>query len=310
MVNIMSSGKIALLLLLFIIGMVGYMSAFIVDKTEIALRFQFGKVQQVYKKPGLYFMTPFVNKVKKIDNRLLTLDKPPATFWTGDQKQLEIDYFAIWRISDPVSFYNKAGWSIARGNEILSKIINAALTTEIRKYNINQVITSKRKQIMKVLVAEANKKLNGKNKFGKVKIKSNTDTRNSYGIEVMDVRVKQIEFPPPVREAVYLTMIQERKKRSTEHRSKGEAKAKKIRAIARKEETIILAKARQLGLKIRGEGDALATKITASVYGRNKEFYAFYRTLKGYLEVFKTKKVLVLDPNSEFFRYFDSSKAK
>ncbi len=306
----MSSGRIALLLLLFIVGLLGYMSAFIVDKTEIALRFQFGKVQQVYKEPGLYFMTPFVNKVKKIDNRLLTLDRAPATFWTGDQKQLDIDYFAVWRISNPVRFYNKAGWDIANGNAILSKIINAALTTEIRKYNINQVITSKRKEIMRVLVVEANRKLNGKDADGKSKTVGDSDNRNNYGIEVMDVRVKQIEFPDQVKQAVYRTMIQERKKRSTEHRSKGEAKSKKIRAIAIKEETIILAKARQQGLQIRGNGDAQATKITADVYGKNKEFYAFYRTLQGYLEVFKTQKVLVLDPNSEFFRYFDSSKIR
>jgi len=306
----MSSGRIALLLLLFIVGLLAYMSAFIVDKTEIALRFQFGKVQQVYEKPGLYFMTPFVNKVKKIDNRLLTLDRDPATFWTGDQKQLDIDYFAIWRISDPIRFYNKAGWDISNGNAILSKIINAALTTEIRKYNINQVITSKRKEIMRVLVVEANRKLNGKGADGKSKAAGDSDNRNNYGIEVMDVRVKQIEFPGPVKQAVYLTMIQERRKRSTEHRSKGEAKSKKIKAIALKEETIILATARQQGLKIRGQGDARATKITADIYGKNKEFYAFYRTLQGYLEVFKTQKVLVLDPNSEFFRYFDSSKVR
>jgi len=305
----MSSGRIALLLLFFIVGLVGYMSAFIVDKTEVALRFQFGAVQQTYKKPGLYFMTPFVNKVKKIDNRLLTLDKRPGTFWTGDQKQLVIDYFVIWRISDPIKYYNRAHWSIESGNEILSRIINAALTTEIKKYNISQVISSQRKRIMAAMIVTANRKLNGNQ--DKSRKATDEEEKNNYGIEVLDVRVKQIEFPEEIKERVYKTMIEERKKRSTQHRSKGEAIAKKITAIADKEETIILAKARQLGLQMRGNGDAQATKITALAYGKNIEFYGFYRTLLGYEKVFKDKNdIMILDPKSEFFKYFDSSKAK
>lgn len=289
----MSSGRIALLLLFFIVGLVVYMSAFIVDKTEIALRFQFGKIQQTYTKPGLYFMTPFINKVRKIDNRRLTLDKPKATYLTGDQKNLNIDYFAVWRIEKPVRYYNSLDWSIGAGNDLLAKIINGALAAEIRNYNITQVISDKRQQLMNSLVKISNLKV-----------------KEDYGIVVLDVRLKQVEFPPGVRTKVFETMIEERNKRSTEHKSKGEAKAKKIKAIADKEKTIILAKARQQGMETRGKGDAEATKITAEIYKKNTEFFAFMRTLEGYEKIFSTQKTMIIDEKDEFFKYFGNSKGK
>ncbi len=299
MVNIMSSGRIALLLLLFIVGLLSYMSAFIVDRTEVAIRFQFGAVKQVYKKEGLYFMTPFVNNVVKMDRRILTLDEQPAKFITGDQKVLFIDYFAKWKIVEPKRFYRKAQGGITYGNRILSGILNAALTKGMRKYNINQVITTRRREIMRSLVTEANLKLNG-----------TTDSTN-YGIKILDVRVKQIEFPRSIRQAIYNTMIAERTKRSTQHIEEGKAKAARIKTISDKEKRIILATANESALKIRGDGEAQSTKILANAHKRNPEFFYFYSHLKAVEKSFNGKKgVMLLGPDMELFKYFESSKPK
>lgn len=295
----MSSLKVFSLFILVVGGVVLWQATFIVDETQVALKFRFGRVVDTYQKPGLYFMTPFVNNVKKFDKRILTYDDLPTSVLTGEKKSVNVDYYVKWRIVDPVRFYNATGGSERAANDALARIIKNALNIEFQDRSISDVIWRDRSEIMRNLMLSANQQVN-----------DDKDENKNYGIRVIDVRVKQVEFSSDVVQTVYKLMIQERSKKSTQHRSEGEATAKKIEAIAKKEATIILAQANRTALETKGQGDAEATKIYANAYNKNREFYAFYRSLEAYVNSFNSENdILILDPNSEFFRYFDSSKA-
>lgn len=295
----MSGLKIFGLFILVVGGAVLWKATFIVDETEVALKFRFGKVVDTYTKPGLYFMTPFVNNVKSYDKRILTYDDQPTSVLTGEKKSVNVDYYVKWRIVDPIRYYNATGGSEREANDALARIIKNALNIEFQDRSISDVIWRDRSEIMRKLMVSANQQVNDQK-----------DENKNYGIRVIDVRIKQVEFSSDVVKTVYLLMIQERKKKSTQHRSEGEATEKKIRAIAKKEETIILAQANRTALESKGQGDAEATRIYAEAYNKRREFYAFYRSLEAYVNSFSSENdVLILDPNSEFFRYFDSSKA-
>lgn len=302
--------KIVILVLLGLAGLGAYMTIFIVDEREIALKFKFGEVVRVYTQPGLHFMIPVVNNIKKFDKRLLDLDEPAQSFTTGDQKQVSVDYFVKWRInqkdrkgeapgSNIIRFYRANSGSVYEAKKRLTSVINDALNTEFQSRTVIDVIWKDRIEIMKKLVILANQKVNGD---------PSKDDEENYGIEVVDVRIKQIEYNKSVEESIYTVMIRERGQRATELRARGNAQAEKIKAIAEKERTIIKAIAKKTALTIKGQGDGQSAKIYADGHGKNKEFYAFYRSLKAYENTWKENDMMVLDPSSEFFKYFDQSK--
>ncbi len=299
------NSKIFTVVVLGLLGIGAYLSIFIVDQREIAIKLKFGAVVKVYMEPGLHFMIPFVNDIRKFDRRLLDLDEQPKQVFTGEQKQVKVDYYVKWRINtkdrkgekpgtNVIRFYTANSGSIELARLNLSSILESVLNSEFGSRTVSEVISKDRVEVMRNLKIKANEQVQSK----------------GYGIEVVDVRIKQIEYQDDTQANIYRLMIQERQQRSTQHRAEGKAKATRIRAISEKEATIIMAQAKRTALKLKGEGDGMAAKIYAQAHNKNREFYAFYRTLRAYEKTFSEKDVMILDPKSEFFRYFDVSKVK
>ncbi len=263
------------------------LSAFTVDQREYAIKFQLGKIIRSDFEPGLYFKIPFVNNVSKFDKRILTLDSRPEEILTGEKKNVLVDYFVKWRISEVPDFYRTFGGREADAEARMSQTIKDGLQSELGDRTIREVVSGDRATIMNNVATNANDKL------------------SPFGIEVIDVRIKQIELPPKVRESVFLRMSAERERIAKEHRAKGQKEAKIIRARADRKRTEMLAAANRKSEEIRGSGDAQATETYARAYTQDADFYDFYRSLNAYRKSFNDKSdVLVLEPDSEFFRYF------
>ncbi|MDC0981022.1 protease modulator HflC [Candidatus Pseudothioglobus singularis] len=267
-------------------------SLYTVNETQVAIKLRLGEIVSVENKPGLKFKTPFVNNVVSFDKRIQTLDSAAESFLTVEKKNVVVDSYVKWRIVDTEKFYISTGGAMASANLRLAQNNQDALRTEFSKRTIIEVVSDEREAIMAT-----------------VKTKLKTIAEDEFGIEVIDVRIKRIELAQEVRNSVYSRMETERKSIANKFRSEGAEEAEKIQAFADKERTIILANAYRDSEKIRGEGDAISASNYAEAYSQDVDFYSFYRSLESYKKSFSDQgDILVLNPESEFFRYFNPSK--
>jgi len=270
-------------------------SVFTVHQTQFVLVKRLGEIVSVKKSPGLYFKVPLVDDLKYFDNRIVTLDwEQPAKFNTSENKYMMVDSFIKWRIIDPVKYYV----SIKEGGEAaaedrLSKVVNAGFRYEFGKRTVHDVIAGERTVIMDNLRKRADQEA------------------RQIGIQVVDVRLKRVDYSEDISKSVYDRMIAERKRIANQLRSEGSAASEKIRADADKQREVIIAEAYRDAQKAKGEGDAKAAEIYNQSYSKNPEFYAFYRSTEAYKNSFKSKSdVMVLDPGSDFFKYMRSPARK
>lgn len=263
------------------------LSAFSVDEREYALVFRLGEIISVKKEPGLYFKVPMVDNVRYYDKRILTLNwVEPDRFLTSEKKNVLVDSFVKWRITDPVRYFVSVSGDELQAERRLSQTVNDGLRAEFGKRTVHDVISGERSQIMDILRQRADR-----------------DARQ-IGIQVLDVRVKRVDLPQEVSESVYQRMEAERKRVANELRSQGAAAAEKIRADADRQRVIIIAEAYREAQRLKGQGDAEAAEIYAKAYGKSPEFYSFYRSLNAYRNSLDDKSdIMVLDPNSDFFKY-------
>jgi membrane protease subunit HflC len=266
------------------------MSIFTVDQRQFAVVFQLGEVKQVITEPGLSFKLPLIQNVRFFEKRIITLDNnEPERFITSEKKNVLVDSFIKWRIVDPKLYYISVGGDESRAKTRLNQTVNAGLREEFGKRTVHDVISGEREKIME-----------------NMRVKADTDARK-IGVEIVDVRLKRVELPNEVSEAVYRRMEAERKRVANELRSEGSAEAEKIRADADRQREVIIADAYRDAQKVKGEGDAKATSIYGQAFGQNAEFYAFYRSLEAYRGSFRSKNdVMVVEPNSDFFKYMKS----
>jgi len=279
---------------LFIVAVAGLLllsaSIYTVDQRQAAMVFQLGEIVGIKKDPGLYLKLPLVQNIRYFDTRILTLDAvDPERFITSEKKNVLVDYFVKWRIQDVNKFYVSFAGDERRGVNRLAQTVNDGMRAEFGKRTVHDVVSGERDDIMEVLRKSADQ-----------------DARR-YGVQVMDVRIKRVDLPNEVSESVYRRMEAERKRVANELRSTGSAEAEKIRADADRQREVIIAEAYRDAQKTKGEGDAKAAAIYGAAYGKNPEFYAFYRSMESYKASFKGKQdVMVLQPNSDFFRYMKS----
>ena len=268
------------------------MSLFVVDTRQKAIVFRFGEIVQAINAPGLYFKLPLVDNVRYFDGRLLTIEgAEPERFLTNEKKNVLVDLFVKWQISDVKLYYISVSGDETRAQIRLLQTINDGLRAEFGSRSVHDVVSGERNTIMEEMRAKANKDA--------VKI----------GVEVRDVRLKRVDLPQEVSESVYGRMRAERTQFANKLRSTGAADSETIRAEADKQREVILAQAYRYAQTTKGEGDAKASAIYARAYEQNAEFYAFYRSLDAYTKSFKNKSdVLVLEPSSEFFKYLKNSK--
>jgi membrane protease subunit HflC len=262
------------------------LSLFTVDQRERAIVFQLGEVKEVITAPGLHFKWPLIQNVRYFDGRILTLDTPDAErYITSEKKNLLVDTFVKWKINDARQFYISIG-DEAQAQTRISQTVNATLREEFGKHTVHEVVSEDRNEIMQI-----------------VRERANQDAKK-IGVEIIDVRLKRVDLPQEVSESVYKRMDAERKSVANQLRSEGSAAAERIRAEADKEREVIIANAYKDAQRVKGEGDAKAAAAYAQAYGQNAEFYAFYRSLEAYRTSFKSRSdVLVLEPNSDFFKY-------
>jgi membrane protease subunit HflC len=267
--------------------LVASQTLFTVDQRQFAMVFQLGEVVSVKTDPGLYFKVPVLQNVKFFEKRILTLDVPEAErYITSEKKNVLVDSFVKWRIIDVLQYYRSVGGDEEQAKRRLIQAVNSNLREEFGKRTVHEVVSGERDAIMEIMRARANE-----------------DARK-IGVEIMDVRLKRVDLPQEVSESVYRRMEAERKRVANELRSQGAAESERIRADADRQREVILADAYKRAQQIRGEGDAKSAAIYAGAYGKNPEFYSFYRSLDAYRTSFRNRSdMMVLDPSSEFFRY-------
>lgn len=272
------------------LALVIYASAFIVNQWEVAIKLRLGEIVDSEYKPGLHFMVPVINNVKTFDARIQTHDSRPQRFLTVEKKDVIVDYYAKWRITNPGQFYRSTGGDSTRTARLLAERINTGLRDEFGRRTIQEVVSEDRYQLMDELTKEADRQA------------------SELGIEVVDVRVKKIDLPPEVSESVYERMRAERERVARDLRAKGGEAAERIRADADRQRTVIIADAYKVAEEARGEGDAQAAETYAKAYNQDRDFYSFYRSLNAYRTAFgQGGDMLVLQPDSDFFRYFNKT---
>jgi membrane protease subunit HflC len=262
---------------------------FVVDQRQYAIVFALGEVKQVIREPGLYFkLPPPFQNVRFLDKRILTLDTPDADrFITAEKKNILVDAYVKWRIVEPRLYFVSFTGNDRQAQDRMAQIIRAALNEEITKRTVREVISGERNQVMNAI----QKKVAGEAK--------------QIGIGIVDVRLKRVDYVEQINNSVYERMKAERVRVANELRSTGAAESEKIRADADRQRTVILAEAYSQAQKLRGDGDAQATRIFAQAFGQNPEFFKFYRSLEAYRASFSNRNdMLVVDPSSEFFKYF------
>lgn len=286
----MSNARFTALVVLGLGFVVIGLSAFTVNEREHAIKLQVGEVVQSNYEPGIHWKIPVYQNVRKFPRRILTISDQPERIFTAERRALQVDFFVKWRIVDPVSFYTSTGGFENIANDRLSEIIKNSIVTEFGKRTVEQAISVERAELMRDMLATA------------------SSTAQGLGVELIDVRVKQVEFPDDVKNAVYREMREERNRVAAELRAGGRETEQQRKSEADKERTIILADAYRGSQIIRGEGDARAAEIYANAYSQDPEFYEFYRSIDAYRKSMgKSGDILVLDPNNEFFRYLNSS---
>lgn len=267
-------------------------SVYRVHQTERAILLRFGAVSQADVGPGLHFKMPIAEDVKKADGRVLTLDSDPETYFTLEKKPLIVDSFVKWRISDVEAYYKATSFIEGSGDRLLQERVNEGLRNQISRRDMHEVVSGERDLLMLELLTTLN-----------------AVTNDEFGIEVVDVRVKRIDLPTDVSSSVYDRMNSERQIEARQYRAQGLELALGIRADAERQSVVIEANAYKQSEQIRGDGDAGSARIYADAFNQDPEFYTFYRSINAYANVFNNKgDMLVVDPNSEFFRYLKQSR--
>jgi membrane protease subunit HflC len=262
------------------------MAVFTVDEREYAVKFRFGEIIRTDYAPGLHFKIPFVNNVKKFEKRILTRNNPNEEFLTSEKKNLNVDFYVKWRITDVGQYYRATAGNEGIATSRLIEIVKDGIRAQFAKRTVQQVVTADRRELTDDLM------------------KSAGQAAQELGIEVIDVRVKRLDLPDEVSESVFNRMRQERARTASQLRAEGAEEAERIRSDADRQRTVILAEAYRDAEKIRGEGDAKAAETYASAYEQDREFYNFHRSMQAYRETMGGDgDVLVLEPDSEFFRY-------
>jgi modulator of FtsH protease HflC len=281
---------IGLVVLLVVLSL----SLFTVDQRQNAIVFRLGEPVNVIKSPGLYFKVPLVDNVRFFDVRILTLDADePERFLTSEKKNVLVDSFVKFRIVDVLQYYISVGGDEARAKIRLQQTVNQSLRDEFGKRTIHDVVSGEREVIMDLM-----------------RDRADIDARK-IGVQVLDVRLKRVDLPQEVSEAVYRRMEAERKRVANELRSLGFAESEKIRADADRQREIIIAEAYRDAQRTKGQGDARSAAIYAQAFQQNPEFFTFYRSLEAYRQSFKNKSdIMILDPSSDFFRYLKSPTGK
>ena len=267
-------------------------SIYVVSEIERAVKLRFGEIVEFDVQPGLHFKWPIVNSVKYFDGRILTLDAVPQRYLTSEKKALMVDSFIKWRIKDVAKYFTTTGGDEERAKRLLSQRVDTGLRNEFGIRTVKEVVSGERDQLMNSLATSLDK-----------------IAQEELGVEVIDLRVKKIDLPFEVSDSVYNRMRTERERLARELRAQGNEVAEKIRATADKDKTIILADAYREAEETRGIGDAKATATYAEAYTKDPEFYDFTRSLKAYQSTFQSKgDILIIDPDSDFFKYLDNSK--
>jgi membrane protease subunit HflC len=268
-------------------------SVYIIDEREKGIVLQFGDPVKVDVPVGVHFKVPFIQSVNKYDARLQTLDERPDRVITVNGKYLLVDSFVKYKISDVLTFYKATAGSFNQLNSVLSQRVESVLKNQFSSRTIVEVVAGERDLLMSILLSNLNNSV------------------NDLGVEIIDFRVKRIDLPPEVSSSVYQRMRTERNRLAEQLRSEGKEIAREIRAVPDKDRVVILAEAYKKAEQLRGEGDAESTRIYAEAFGQDPEFYEFTRSLKAYVETFENKSdVLLIDSNSEFFKYLNSKIAE
>ncbi len=289
----MANAKGFSLAVALLVLVVGSFSMYQVAEWEKAMLFRLGEIVKTDVQPGLHFKVPFVNNVRKFDGRILTLDVEPERFLTAEKKNVIVDSFVMWRIHDVKRFYTAVLGDERNARQRLEQVIKDAMRGEFSKRTVNEVVSGDRDTMMKELTTDAN------------------EQASAIGISIIDVRVKRVDLPSEVSDSVYRRMQAERSRVAKEFRSQGMEAAEKIRADADRQRQVLIANAYRDAERLRGEGDARAADIYAGAYSKDKDFYAFYRSLQAYQESFDGgANMLLLEPDSEFFQYFNESSGK
>lgn len=277
-----------LLLLALAVLVVLNFTLFTVDQRQNAIVLQLGEIVSVKTRPGLYVKAPLIQNVIYVDRRVRTLDTPESDLIiTAEKINMLVDSFVKWRVDDPRQYYVSVRADEKSAEARLLQLVRDGLRAEFNKRTVDDVVSGQREQVMESLRANVDREA------------------RALGIQVVDVRLKRVDYSEKVADSVYEQMRQERVRVANERRSTGAAEREKIQADADKQRQIIISEAYREAQRIKGEGDAKAAAIYAQAYSLNPEFYAFYRSLEAYKESFKNRSdILVLDPNSEFFKYF------
>lgn len=284
---------IPIIIALFLVVIIADSSLFVVKETERAVKLRFGRLVETDVQPGLHIKMPLADDVRKFDSRVLTLDAMPESFLTVQKKRLIVDSFVKWRIADVDTYYRSTGGNESQAMNRLAKRVNDGLRNQFGSRTLNEVVSGERDALMK-----------------DIKDQLNARVHDTLGIEVVDVRVKRIDLPSEVSGAVFHRMQAEREKEARELRSRGLEEADKIRSSAERERTILEATALSEAERLRGEGDAEAAATYAGAYSKDPEFYAFVRSLNAYRASFSNKgDIMLVDPQSDFFKYLNDSKA-
>ena len=278
---------IKLVVLAFVLLVVLLNSVFVISEFERGVKLRFGKLVDADLRPGIHVKIPLAEDVRVFDGRILTVDAQPASFFTIEKKRLIVDSYAKWRIQDVDTYYTSTGGVESVAQNRLANRVNTGLRNQFGNRTLKEVVSGERELLMRNITDGLNETV-----------------LQELGIEVVDVRVKRIDLPPELSSQVYRRMTSERTKEATEIRSTGKERSEKIRASADRERTIEMANAYRDAEQLRGQGDAEAASIYADAFSRDKEFYAFIRSLNAYKSAFSSKSdILLVEPNSDFFKY-------
>jgi membrane protease subunit HflC len=284
----MPSRPLAVVALIAAILFVVSSSVFVVKETDLAIKFRFGEIVRADYQPGLHFLVPFVNNVRKFDKRIITENYPAETFLTSEGKILNVDFYVKWRISDVAVYYRSTGGVEDNADRRLGEIVKDSIKSVITRLTIQQIVAAERAAVTVDLLEDLGRGV------------------EQLGIELVDVRVRRIDLPDDVTDSVYRRMEQSFKAQAAKLRAEGQSTAESIRAGADRERTEILAAAQRDAQRIRGEGDEQAADIYARTYNRDPEFYRFYRSLQAYRSSLgREQDIFVISPGSDFFRYLE-----
>ena len=286
----MRRATIGVFIVALVVLLVLSMSVYTVDQRKSAIKFQLGEVIDVQTRPGLYFLVPFVQNVRLYDTRIQTMEpRDPERFLTSENRNVLVDSFVKWRVIDVRQYYVSVRGDPLQAEARISQTVNDALRAEFAKRTVHDVVSGERDKIMSVVAKRVDE-----------------DVRR-IGVGVVDVRLKRVDFVPEISSDVFRRMESERKRVANELRATGQAEGEKIKADADRQRQVIVADAYRDAQRVKGEGDAQASRIYAEAFGKNPEFYSFYRSMEAYRQSLRSKSdVMVLDPSSDFFKYLKS----